>query len=136
MYHYDLFGWRTDVAIAGRGTDVQPPEETHGLRANWTGEQWVLIEYVAPPPIPASPSVSQQSVTRRQGRLALLSYGILDDVEATIAAIADPTQRRAAQIEYEASVWERDSPFLEGMWADLGGATEALDELFNLASTL
>lgn len=136
MYHYDLFGWLTDAEIAGRGTDVPPPEETDGLRANWNGEQWVLMEYVAPPPLPVPPPASAKSVTRRQGRLALLSYGMLDDVEAAIEAIADPIQRQAAQIEYEASVWERDNPFLEGMWEQLGGTPEALNELFDMASTL
>jgi chromosome segregation ATPase len=80
-------------------------------------------------PVPAS-------CTRRQGRLALLQAGKLDDVESTIAAITDSLQRRAAQIEYEADTWERSNMFLQGMWNQLGGTPEELDDLFRLAVTI
>ncbi len=84
---------------------------------------------VLPTPIPAT-------CTRRQGRLALLQAGHLATVEQTIVSIADPAQRMAAQIEYEADTWERDNAFLQGMWAQLGGTPEQLDDLFRLAVTL
>lgn len=84
---------------------------------------------VLPGPIPAT-------CTRRQGRLALLQAGYLAAVKQSIAAIADPAQRMAAQIEYEADTWERDNAFLQGMWAQLGGTPEQLDDLFALAVTL
>jgi hypothetical protein len=74
--------------------------------------------------------------TRRQGRLALLQAGYLTAVEQSIAAIEDTVQRMAAQIEYEADTWERDNAFLQGMWAQLGGTPEQLDDLFRLAVTL
>ena len=77
-----------------------------------------------------------QSCTRRQGRLALLQNGLLDDVEDAITAIPDPAQRRAAQIEYEADTWDRGNAFLQGMWQQLGGDEEGLDDLFRLAVTL
>lgn len=84
---------------------------------------------VLPGPIPAT-------CTRRQGRLALLQAGYLTAVEQAIVSIADPAQRVAAQIEYEADTWERDNAFLQGMWAQLGGTPEQLDDLFALAVTL
>lgn len=84
---------------------------------------------VLPGPIPAT-------CTRRQGRLALLQAGHLATVEQTVVSIADPAQRVAAQIEYEADTWERDNAFLQGMWAQLGGTAEQLDDLFALAVTL
>jgi len=56
LYSYDLYGWFTPGEIPGRMTDVPPPEETETLRANWTGEAWVLLEYVAPPPAPTPPA--------------------------------------------------------------------------------
>lgn len=56
MYAYDNYGWFTPGEIPGRMTDVEPPVETETLRANWTGEAWVLREYVAPPPMPAPPA--------------------------------------------------------------------------------
>lgn len=75
-------------------------------------------------------------MTRRQGRLALLNVGKLDDVEAAIDAIEDPVQQRAAQIEYEADTWERSNPFLQQLWAQLGGTEQELDDLFRLGATL
>lgn len=77
-----------------------------------------------------------QRCTRRQGRLALLQSGLLAAVEASIAAIEDPTARRAAQIEYEADAWERGNAFLQQMWAQQGGTPAQLDDLFTLAATL
>lgn len=98
------------------------------------GEYGPVAPYVAPPPEP-EPTIPQ-AVTRRQGRLALLSVGKLADVEAAIGAITDPAERMAAQIEYEADTWERSNAFLQSMWAQLGGTEEQLDDLFMLASTL
>jgi hypothetical protein len=69
-------------------------------------------------------------------QLALLTHGVLDDAEAAIAAITDPVQRREAQIEYEADTWERANPFLQQLWAQLGGTPQSLDEAFTLAVTL
>lgn len=77
-----------------------------------------------------------KSCTRRQGRLALLAFGLDDDAEAAIAAITDPVQKREAQIEYEADTWERANPFLRQLWAQLGGTPQSLDEAFALAVTL
>lgn len=74
--------------------------------------------------------------TRRQGQLVLQSHGLLDDAEAAIAAIADPTERRVAQIEYDADTWERSNAFLAQLWAQLGGTPESLDEAFRTAVTL
>ncbi len=76
------------------------------------------------------------SCTRRQGQLALLSYGLLDDAEAAIAAMPDGADKRAAQIEYEADTWERHNPFLSALWTQLGGTPESLDSAFELAVTL
>ena len=97
--------------------------------------EWLAAGGV-PEPADALPTTIPATCTRRQGRLALLQAGYLATVEQSIAAIADPAQRMAAQIEYEADTWERNNPFLQGMWAQLGGTAEQLDDLFRLASTL
>ncbi|MCG3782780.1 hypothetical protein [Delftia acidovorans] len=76
------------------------------------------------------------SCTRRQGQLALLMLGLLDAAEAAIAAMPEGSDKRAAQIEYEADTWERHNPFLAALWAQLGGTPESLDEAFALAVTL
>lgn len=91
---------------------------------------------VAAEPYEPTPSVAHISCTRRQGRLALLMLGLLEAAEAAIAAMPDGADRRAAQIEYEADTWERHSPFLSALWAQLGGTPESLDTAFGLAVTL
>lgn len=88
-----------------------------------------------PEPEPA-PDLPPSRCTRRQGRLALLAHGHLDDVESHIAGIVDEADRQIAQIEYEADTWERDNSFVHSMWQQLGGAPEQLDDLFRMAVTL
>ena len=90
-------------------------------------------------PEPADPimPVVPQSVTMRQARLALLRAGLLDDVDAAIAAIPDPAQRTAAQIEWEyATVIERNSPLVQSLAAGLGLTAPAIDALFEAASRI
>lgn len=76
------------------------------------------------------------SCTRRQGELALIEVGKIDAVEAALASITDPIERRKAQAEYASNIWGRTNPFLQEMWAALGGTPEELDGLFQLAVTL
>lgn len=104
------------VVVVVRGVRDLTPEEIH--------DRWL-----ADNPVPSA-------CQRRQGRLVLLSMGLLDEAEATIAAIADETERRAAQIEYEADTWERANPFLAQFWGQLGGTPDSLDDAFRLAITL
>jgi len=97
--------------------------------AEWEAEGNTIAPYVEPP------APTPQRVTRRQGRLALIDAGKLADVEAAIAAIADPIEQMKAQVEYEADTWERGNAFLQAMWAQLGGTEQQLDALFLTAST-
>lgn len=115
----DLF--RADVAQYGGEVDESLLAE-------------VQAEWVPPPPPPV---VIPQSVTMRQARLALLGAGLLDDVDAAIAAITDPAQRKAAQIEWEyAQTVDRNSPFTQQLAAGLGLTAEQLDALFTQAAAL
>lgn len=82
------------------------------------------------PPIP-------QSVTMRQARLALLSAGFLDAVDAAIAAMPEGPQRKAAQIEWEyAQTVDRASSFTQQLAAGLGLTDAQMDDLFTQAATL
>lgn len=100
-----------------RGIRDLTPEE---IRERWLAEN----------PVPAQ-------CTRRQGLLALLSYGVKrSDIEAQIEAIEDELEREEAWIEYLANDWELDNPRLQAMWAVLGGTPEQLPDLFRLAVTL
>lgn len=116
------------------------PANKSGKTRVWDGEAWQQVANADVPPLPDAPGPEPDAVphscTRRQGQRALLVHGHLDDVEAAIAAIADPFDRRDAQIEYEAAIWERDNPFVQQMWAQLGGTPEQLDDLFRMAVTL
>ena len=72
-------------------------------------------------------------VTRRQFKLGLLAIGLLDDVEAAIAASND----RALQINYaEALDFDRSNPFILQMSAALGKTDPEIDALFQLAASL
>ena len=91
-----------------------------------------VVEPADPPPVPVI-----TSVTMRQARLALLRAGLLDDVDAAIAAIPDPVQRKAAEIEWEyAQTVDRNSPFTQQMAAGLTLTAEQLDALFTQAAGL
>lgn len=76
-------------------------------------------------------------VSKRQARLALLQVGMLDNVDAAIAAISDEAQRRQALINWEyADTIERLSPWIMALASGLGLDDDALDGLFALAATL
>lgn len=73
-----------------------------------------------------------QVVTIRQARLALLQAGLLDDIDAAIAASTD----RALQIDWEfATQFKRDWPALIAMQPILGLTDKQVDDLFVLAAT-
>ena len=84
-----------------------------------------------------NPTPIPQSVTMRQARLALLGAGLLDTVAQAVAAISDPVQRKAAEIEWEyAQTVDRNSPFTQQLAAGLGLSSEQLDSLFTQAAAL
>lgn len=122
------YGW---IPFTAAPDDVESLGPTLYAQAI-AGKFGEISPYVAPEPVVVVPA----SCTRRQGRLALLNAGKLDAVETAIDAIADPTGKRQAQIEYDADTWERGNVFLQSMWATLGGTSEELDALFTLAVTL
>ena len=80
---------------------------------------------------PVAPVVVPQTITRRQGRFALMQAGKLGAAEAIVKAGG-----AAAAIEYEAGTWERGNAYLQQIWALLGGSGKELDALFVLAASL
>ncbi len=96
-----------------------------------------LAEGNTPEPADPVPVPVITSVTMRQARLALLGAGLLDDVDAAIQAIADPVQRKAAEIEWEyAQTVDRDSAFTQQLAGGLNLTAEQLDSLFTQAAAL
>ncbi|MFZ7310312.1 hypothetical protein [Comamonas jiangduensis] len=93
------------------------------LQADW--ETMRNDEMRARNPVP-------QQVTMRQARLALLKAGLLDDVEAVIAAAG-----REAQLEWEyAAVVDRSSPAVAAMQQQKELTDVQVDDLFRDAEKL
>lgn len=81
-------------------------------------------------------STVPSSITMRQARLALLGVGLLDDVEAAIAALPSP-QKEAARIQWEYSQEVQRHHGLVASLAPALGMTEAqTDALFLEAAKL
>ena len=73
-----------------------------------------------------------RSITRGQFKQALLQLGLLDTVDAAIAAAP-----RSAQIDYADRLdFERDNPLVLEMAAALGKTEAEIDDLFKLGATL
>ena len=93
------------------------------LQADW--ETMCEDEMRARNPVP-------QQVTMRQARLALLSAGLLDDVEAVIAAAG-----RAAQLEWEyAAMVDRNNPAVAAVQQQKALTDAQIDDLFREAAKL
>lgn len=83
-----------------------------------------------------APRFVPSAITRRQALLALLAVGMLDDLEAAIAGIASPVDKRKAQIEYDTAEWSRQNTWLKAITSEIGMTSSDLDELFINASIL
>ena len=101
MYHYDIYGWFTAEVIPDRSTDVPPPQETESLKANWTGSGWVLVEYTAPPVLPAPTQAPRHiSVGAFFDRFGPLKWAILADSSAPVQAVVkDASVRRFIDLD-------------------------------------
>jgi hypothetical protein len=95
----------------------------------WTSDGTTHTPGVPPTPVP-------QSVTMRQGRLALLAIGKLDDVDAAINAMPEPQQSQS-RIEWEyASTLDRNNPLVLSLGPALGLTESDIDNLFIEAAKL
>lgn len=109
------FGWSVKVIEAAQ---------------TWRNVGGVIPEWV--PPTPEELREQLPSLTARQFRLGLLQSGrSLSHVEAAIAAIADPTEREKAQVEWEyAAEFNRTHPLVVSLSATLGFTPEEVDTLW------
>lgn len=88
-------------------------------------------------PPPATAPVVPAVVSARQAQRALLEAGLLDDVEAAIAAIPEELERRRIQIDWDkAQEFRRDWPTLAMLAAAMQLDEGTLDALFIEAATL
>ena len=90
-----------------------------------------------PEPVPVQASVAPQSVSRAQGKLALIQAGLWPAAIAFVDGITDPAQKAYAEVAlYDTQEWRRDSPFLASAAAALDLSEAQLDTLFITAGGL
>lgn len=75
--------------------------------------------------------VVPQSVSRAQGKIALMSAGKWNAVVEYVNSITDPTEKSFAEIALNDTLdWRRDSPFLNEAATKIGLSPDQLDQLF------
>lgn len=78
-----------------------------------------------------------KSVTRAQGKSALIISGKFDAVMQYVDGITDAEQKALAQVALnDTTDWSRESPFLNNAAAAIGLTSEELDDLFVSASKI
>lgn len=78
-----------------------------------------------------------RDITARQARLVLVKHGLFEQVDGAIASIDDAEQRQIAGIEWEyATRIEREAPWVNALYENLGLTKEGVDHLFIEASEL
>lgn len=159
------------VAIDGRAFIVDlsdMPEDLHAVQ--WDGEsghverqgwmnqtinsiadfqawidRWTAAAYAEDNPEPVEPvRFIPQSVTRYQGRAALLQMGLLDDIDAHYAALPTDTADEALNLKNRLAKerwagmlnFERDSDELVELASAFGLSATQVDDLFCFAATI
>lgn len=104
----------------------------HGSQALFSPEAWADLQTAS-----QAQADAPLSVTRAQGKAALIQAGYWQGVLAFVAAIEDETQRALAEVAlHDTQEWQRSSPFLNAAAAGLGLTTAQLDALFVTARAL
>lgn len=120
--------------LPGAGTLTAPPETTGTQVAQWRGDAWLILPVRPPLPEPPPPPVPQ-TVSRAQGKAALIHAGLWSQITAFVAAIPDDTERALAEVALnDTQEWRRDSAFLGQAAQALGLDDAALDALFIAAA--
>lgn len=133
---------RIENNVVAEVTDIDPAGRFHPSLI-WVEcttdvqQNWLYDGKKFSPPAPVQEVFTvPQSCTNRQGKLALIELGHYTTVTDLLAAIEDPIEKLKAEVEWNAPTFERNSPFLNAVWAQLGGTQEQLDDAFRLAVTL
>ena len=95
-------------------------------------------DYVPPVELaPVTPSAHAEKITMRQCRLQLLATGMLDNVDAAIAAIPNAEDAKRARIEWEySSEVVKSSDWVKTLAAALHMTDEQLTDMFDRAALL
>lgn len=93
----------------------------------------VFLNPPTPEPVPFIPA----SVSRAQGKAALIQMGLWADIVDYVDSIEDATTKALAEVALnDTQEWQRDSPFLNQCADAIGITPEQLDELFIQASEI
>ena len=104
----------------------------HGSEAILTPEAWADLQAAS-----QAQADAPKSVTRAQGKAALIQAGYWQGVLAFVASIEDETQRALAEVAlHDTLEWQRSSPFLNAAAAGMGITAEQLDALFVAAGEI
>jgi hypothetical protein len=94
----------------------------------WIASGGIVEEYVEPKIVP-------QTVTKAQGKAALIQAGYWQAVLDFVETIPDPTQKLMAQVALnDTTEWKRTSPFLMSAAEEIELTEAQLDQLFITAS--
>ena len=108
-----------------RSTGITAQKQADGA---W---KWAhALEQAPPSPVPPQ-------VDLARAKIALDEAGLLDDVEAALAAITDPTTKRRALIAWDASpTISRNGQLVTTLAATVPGLADRLDDLFRTAAAI
>ena len=122
--------------ITGTANDEYAgPDEYIDAPADFDADR--MADYVVTGGQIALPSQAPESVTRAQGKAALITAGLWSGVLAFVAEIPDPIERALAEVALnDTQQWHRSSPFFSTAAAALGLTGEQLDALFLAASKI
>lgn len=111
-------------------TDKVPESEY----CSWDGTAWVDLR--SPEQVASDLAKTLPALTRRQFKLVLLDYNLLDQVELVLSSIEDPAVKARFNIEYtESTTFERLNPSVIAMCSLLGFTDEQLNDLWTQALT-
>jgi hypothetical protein len=119
--------------VPGGAVEHEPPALAEGERARWVGSAWEVLPPPEPEPEPEQPEPQPAtSCGPAQAKIVLWGMGLLDQVEAMVAA----HPYRPVSIWYAAAtVWERYHPYVMALGYELDLTDEDMDALFALAVT-
>lgn len=123
------------ASIAQDWDHIEPLSGNAGIGWGWGGAQFVAPTYQDTPSIPTV----TQSCSPAQGLVALFAIKQISesDVNAAIAAIADPVDRYTTQIAFaRATEWRRESASMQKLALLLGLSEQDLDALFAFAAAV
>jgi hypothetical protein len=107
---------------------VAPPADHVVVSYHFELQGEMVVQVIETAPLPP---VIVESVTPAQGVMALYETGMLDTVEAAVAAHPYEPVRI---YWHRALAWERDNPYMQALAMELGLSDEMMEQLFEQAS--